>query len=365
MGVSGGGDLLYSLKNLRLAHLVTIATSRAIAAGRTVPRIDIDANWLIRKYFSKNGVVQFGSIVEIIAALVQAGFAVSILFDGDERPHVKMAYFARRTEVEVARIDAIKAKGTVMTLSQRLSNSQYESGEEKVRLTTELAREEKFLSSCESKANNAPPSDCYDLLKEAVESITDTSGKGGSIALIAKATYEADYAISCRAKYGQTDLILGNDADYHGIVGDRPLRRRQRRIQEGPASTATTASFQIAEPEAARAVSLRGCQVFQVICQQVLATTHGGKLTQRSVGGEGCGLSIAKLIRGTKELFTSVETTLDTPLPRRRATSPKTERKPSSLCLLMACQCPSVVAPSVWVQRAAVSASDLTDRSER
>ena len=55
MGVSGGGDLLYSLKNLGLAHLVSIATSRATVVGRTVPTIDIDANWLIRKHFSKNG----------------------------------------------------------------------------------------------------------------------------------------------------------------------------------------------------------------------------------------------------------------------------------------------------------------------
>ena len=54
MGVSGGGDLLYSLKNLGLAHLVSIATSRAAVVGRTIPTIDIDANWLIRKYFMKS-----------------------------------------------------------------------------------------------------------------------------------------------------------------------------------------------------------------------------------------------------------------------------------------------------------------------
>lgn len=94
MGVSGGGDLLYSLKNLVLAHLVSIATSRAAVAGRFVPRIDIDANWLIRKYCSKNGSVLLGSVVEVIAAFVQAGFAVSVIFDGDSRPHTKMAYFS-------------------------------------------------------------------------------------------------------------------------------------------------------------------------------------------------------------------------------------------------------------------------------
>jgi hypothetical protein len=117
MGVSGGGDLLYSLKNLGLAHLVSIATtSRAAVVGRTIPTIDIDANWLIRKYFSKNGSVQLGSVIEVIAAFVQAGFAVSVLFDGDSRPHTKMAYFARRTEIEAARINGIKAKGTVIAL---------------------------------------------------------------------------------------------------------------------------------------------------------------------------------------------------------------------------------------------------------
>ena len=221
--MSGGSDLLYSLKNLGLAHLVSIATSRATIAGRTVPRIDVDANWLIRKYFSKNGSVLLGSIVEVIAAFVQAGFAVFILFDGDDRPHVKMAYFARRTEVEVARINGIKAKGAVMALSQRLATGQYKSGNEKVCLSNDLAREEKFLSSCESKANNAPPSDCYNLLKEAVKGITDVSGKGGSIAMVAKATFEADYAIAYRAKHGETDLILGNDTDYPGIVGDACL----------------------------------------------------------------------------------------------------------------------------------------------
>ena len=69
MGVSGGGDLLYSLKNLDLAQLVSIATSRAAVNGRTVPRIDIDANWLIRKY-SKDGSILIGSIIEVISAFV-------------------------------------------------------------------------------------------------------------------------------------------------------------------------------------------------------------------------------------------------------------------------------------------------------
>ena len=223
MGVSGGGDLLYSLKNLDLAQLVSIGISRAAARGRTVPRIDIDANWLIRKYFSKDGSILIGSIIEVISAFVQAGFAVSIIFDGDVRPHAKMAYFARRTEVEVARIDGIKAKGTVMALSQKLSNGQYESGDEKVQLTEDLAREEKFLSTCENKSNNAPPSDCYNVLKEAAEGINDTSGRGGSIVMVAKASFEADYAIAYRAKHGETDIILGNDADYHGIIGDSCL----------------------------------------------------------------------------------------------------------------------------------------------
>jgi len=220
MGVSGGGDLLYSLKNLVLAHLVSIATSRAAVAGRFVPRIDIDANWLIRKYCSKNGSVLLGSVVEVIAAFVQAGFAVSVIFDGDSRPHTKMAYFSRRTEIEAARIDGIKAKGAVIALSQRLSTGQYESGDEKLQLTNDLVREEKFLSSCESKANSAPPSDCYNLLKDIVSGITDTSGKGGRIDMFAKATFEADFAIAHRAKHGKTDLILGNDTDYPGVVGD-------------------------------------------------------------------------------------------------------------------------------------------------
>ena len=78
MGVSGGGDLLYSLKNLHLAQIVSIATSRAAVNGRTVPRIDIDANWLIRKY-SKDRSILIGSIIEVISAFVQAGFVVSII----------------------------------------------------------------------------------------------------------------------------------------------------------------------------------------------------------------------------------------------------------------------------------------------
>lgn len=222
MGVSGGGDLLYSLKNLHLAQIVSIATSRAAVNGRTVPRIDIDANWLIRKY-SKDRSILIGSIIEVISAFVQAGFAVSIIFDGDVRPHAKMAYFARRTEVEKARIDGIKAKGTVMALSQKLANGQYESGDEKVQLTSDLAKEEKFLSTCESKSNNAPPSDCYNVLKEAVEGVADTTGRGGSVVMVAKAFFEADYAIAHRAMHGETDLVLGNDADYHGIIGDSCL----------------------------------------------------------------------------------------------------------------------------------------------
>ena len=137
MGVSGGGDLLFSLKNLDLAQLVSIAISRAAVKGRSVPRIDIDANWLIRKYFSKDGSILIGSIVEVISVFVQAGFGVSIIFDGDVRPHAKMAYFARRTEVEVARIDGIKAKGTVMALSQKLANGLYDSGDDKVQLTND------------------------------------------------------------------------------------------------------------------------------------------------------------------------------------------------------------------------------------
>ena len=53
MGISGGGDLLFSLKTVAFAHLLAIACSRAEENGRSVPRIDIDGNWLLYKFCSK------------------------------------------------------------------------------------------------------------------------------------------------------------------------------------------------------------------------------------------------------------------------------------------------------------------------
>jgi len=223
MGISGGGDLLFSLKTVTFAHLMAIASSRAEQNGRSVPRIDIDGNWLLHRFCSK-GRFAIGIFVEIVSAFVQEGFAVSIFFDGDSRYHAKLESISRRTKAEYARINGISAKGTVMQLSQRLQARQYGNIDEKLRLEEKLGKEEKYLSKCENEATrNLTLHEHYDMLKKAVKEIVDGTNKGGSIKMVEKALHEADYAICYRVMNGETDVVLANDCDYKVAAGDACL----------------------------------------------------------------------------------------------------------------------------------------------
>ena len=211
MGITGGGDMLFRLKSVALAQLFAIASSRAEKNGRSVPKVDIDANWLLHM-FSK-GRSSIGIIVEIASAFVQEGFAVSVLFDSDIRHHSKLEFIRRRTKAEYGRINGISAKGTVMQLSQSLQTGQYGSNDEKIQLTEKLRKEENYLKKCESDARSITSPEYYEILKEAVKGIVDTTNRGGSIEMVEKAFHEADYAICYRVVKGETDIVLANDCD--------------------------------------------------------------------------------------------------------------------------------------------------------
>ena len=105
MGISGGINFYYSIKNLELKDILAICRKESNLHN---PQISVDCNW-VANYIGRTRGDYIKKTVDVLAVLRTAGFKVCPVIDGDIRHHSKRVTVGERSlEKDIASVNVLK-----------------------------------------------------------------------------------------------------------------------------------------------------------------------------------------------------------------------------------------------------------------
>lgn len=232
MTLTGGSSIISRLSGVSLVELVAILRHRAASNDRTQPCVAVDVSWLGYRW-SKRAAGPVGRILSFASILCKEGVKVVLVADGTARSDVKRASVHRETQRRFKREAGKQAMSDLIHARSRLTNADYNGAGERAALEDEIkALDEYVLKS--GRSGVTIPSDFYDQLQSALPRV-QLGSRGGSVELV-RAEHQADYGISAMAIAGVIDLVVGNDGDYHTLIGDSSLSLADFKLERGDQS---------------------------------------------------------------------------------------------------------------------------------
>ena len=229
MTLTGGTSIISRLSGVSLVELIAILRHRAGRHNRAQPCVAVDVSWLGYRW-SNRAAGPVGQIISFASILCKEGVKVLLVADGTSRSDVKRASVHRETQRRFKREAGKQAMGDLIHARSRLTNAEYNGADERTALEAEVkALDQHVLKSSRSGVSMAP--DFYDQLESALPRV-QIGSRGGSVELV-RAAYQADYAISAMAIADKVDVVVGNDGDYHTLIGDSSLSVASFKLERG------------------------------------------------------------------------------------------------------------------------------------
>jgi hypothetical protein len=225
MGVKNGSQMLHQATVGSLAELSTILYHHCQLCGAKTPTIDVDDQWLCRKF----SMLMHGPIPGILTFATQflsIGVKVTIVDDGPYRHHSKKATIQHDALYKQARIESILMCTNLLKRVQQ-SRSLDITQTESSKLLAERKKLEKTVTSKENLIrSHVPESDFCLCLEEGINQLQEEWLVQKRMAEIeyVQARTQADAVICYHALNNMIDGAIANDSKFAVVAGGKMLQ---------------------------------------------------------------------------------------------------------------------------------------------
>ena len=216
MGIHCGNLINYIVNDLSLSDLFNIAKFRSQRRSDSCayPMVDIDASWIVRRFVGVSYEQRILYLFQLIILLLNSGFAVTVICDGEKRHHTKRATTKRFTENYQMMLDHQRYKCMLIQCCSS-SHTNNITSEEKEKL-------EKKIKSLERKLNEPMIDVGNELFNRIISEVQKLTGEFNDIDFnqleILQAEFQADSVIAYRSIRTLNDVVFSSDTDQSVLV---------------------------------------------------------------------------------------------------------------------------------------------------
>jgi hypothetical protein len=243
MGIKYAHVYSYILTDLCANDVYRIAVARLekrnnkiddVRKHRKRPSIDIDVSLLIRNRGNPNIKSNSTYLINFATLLIDIGFNVMMVFDGNTRHHSKRVTSQRLADNKRKKIEIVIRKAELMSTAQRRRT--LDSIEERKILIEEEEEIKKRIKTLENSLQHSTidvGDNLFNTFKEATKKLTPNK----IICLsFCQSVFQADSVMAGHIISGDTEILLTSDSDQLALLGSKCVSIKKWRFKSSEKS---------------------------------------------------------------------------------------------------------------------------------